>query len=504
MVTLAMVGLTVATLNSLLMVSFRNLDSDLKGYRNEHLSTSNTTQPLAPMQFAASLFCSISTESDRKKYSRTLEDIHRLQFEHNCDASPHRKYYILSMDDARTNRGFMSFIDHEYTPPFALSLFTNRTFVMTTNHDDRPWVYLPRNGKSIPTLCQNRTARDCIFKPVSNCTMAQIESVISFAKKTHNFTAIDYTNSAPNICRKSKDLDPDSFHELTKEYMVIYQRFECNLFWSRGRAMNRGLIETMIERRNWSISYHEFNALIWSVLLRMQENIRSMVHQIARDSLTKYRWTSKRNTIGIPIRGSDKCRRRQSSTTNRTFLNDPEMECVEPQTFLDVAERVNQWTNHTVNAMIVTSEDEDIMDIIRKSAASSSMLTVFNDGDMMQSCGLVQDMDTETRSNELEMMKLILSMLSTMKLQMHSNYYVLQRQSNWAHAIWTLSSCIHCQIDGVHGDIDGNEDEQRYCIDLRGTENNKTILWDPLLFGKEQGTSETENECYRRDRFDEQ
>merc|ERR1711972_859753 len=94
----------------------------------------------------------------------------------------------------------------------------------------------------------------------------------------------------------------------------------------------------------------------------------------------------------------------------------------------------------------------------------------------------------------------MVSMLSTIKLQMHARYYIIQRQSGWAHAIWVLSSCMHCQIDSIHGD--GNEDDDRYCINLKKRENEETIMWDQRLFDQQRTTTNAINECYRPDRWD--
>ena len=406
------------------------------------------------------------------------------------------------MDDSSTERkGFFSFIDTEYTAPFVLSLYTNRTFVMTTNSDREPWHYLPQNGKTIPTLCQNRTGRDCVFKPVSNCSTKQIQKILEFAAKTNNLTVIDY-KSRGMVCKWAPRLNPRSFHELTQDSMVIYQKRECRLFLGRGHVMNKDLIETLIEERNWNISHYEFVALIWSILMRMQNNIQSMVHEVVANSLMKYQWESKRTTIGMPIRGSDKCIPSSDWTqsNDKKFRGSPEMMCFGPHRFLEIAERVKERTNGEADTMIITSEDESIIKVIRNLTAPRAMHAIFNDGDKMPGSGYLWDLGRNIRSNEVEMFQMMLGMLSTIKLQMHARYYIIQRQSNWAHAIWVLSSCIHCQIDGIGSD--GNEDEERYCINLKRRETSETIMWDHRLFDQQQNTTDLMNKCYREDRWD--
>ena len=261
---------------------------------------------IAIESFASSLFCDITkSPSDTIKYKPILKEIYNLQFNHSCDLN--RKYYIFSNQDFNTNRGFMSFIDHQYTPPFILSIYTNRTFIFTKNPDENPWIYLPNNGKNITQLCQNQTGRNCIFKPISNCTEQNILDIINHAKQNNKFAVIDRQNPRikPQICRKSKYFTPSSFHNLTQKYTVIYQKSKCNMFWNRGQTMNRGLVELIIKNREYkNINYFQFSALIWSVIMRLQENIKLIINEIVNQSLVKYKWKSMENTISIPIRAS--------------------------------------------------------------------------------------------------------------------------------------------------------------------------------------------------------
>ena len=414
----------------------------------------------------------------------------------------------------RTNRGFWSFIDHEYTSPFALAMYTNRTFVFTQNSNNRPWIYLPRNGQTIPKLCQNRTGKNCIFKPVSNCTWAQIQNVIKYTKQHDTYTVIDYSHTAPDICKKSKHLDPDKFHELTKNYTLIYQRFECNLFWSHGKSMNRGLIEKLIKQRNWNINYYQYNAIIWSLLIRLQDNIQTIIHSTVRETLIKYKWKSKQNTLSLPIRASDKCAQPDG---NQTYWSKPEMICFEPIQFLQIAQAMQHFSNNAFDTVIITSEDEKIISFV-KNQTDLPFNFIFNDGDILQNSGNLQDMDKTKRNDEVEMFKLVLSMLSTIKLQMHSKYYIIQRQSNWAHAIWGLSSNIHCEIPDM---FQSHDNDDRFCVNLQNIDNMKKIQWDHRLLDQFKLTdlnytlqrildndihhnisTAKDNRCYRTDRFD--
>eukprot|EP01083_Nonionella_stella_P292980 996446_1 len=132
--------------------------------------------------FKSSLFCPLSSEyahaSTRFKYNTIFSHIYQHQFNHtNCKQIPNSKtkYFILSMDDINRDYGFMATINHIYLPPFTLSLFTNRVFLLTANSDEKPYNYLHTNGKNVPEMCQKRNGRNCFFKPVSNCNSNQIE-----------------------------------------------------------------------------------------------------------------------------------------------------------------------------------------------------------------------------------------------------------------------------------------------------------------------------------------
>ena len=201
------------------------------------------------------------------------------------------------------------------------------------------------------------------------------------------------------------------------------------------------------------------------------------------------------------------------------YHNGPEMNCFHPDNFIKIARIIKMYHAH-ITSVIITSEDQSVINYI-KSKDELGLDLIFNDGDMLQNCGLVQDLKEEQKSNEFEMFKILISMLSTLKLQMHSNYYVVQKQSNWGHAIWTMSSCIYC---GIYPEIaPGTE---KYCVNVETLKKTarKTIYWDYRLFGGRDSDeymsgltsmftndvnivhdltmNVTENTCYRKDRYD--
>ena len=468
-------------------------------------------------QFEMSLFYDINKEFDKLKYKKLLSYIYNIQFNHSCDLN--KKYYIFSIEDFPTNRGFMSFIDHQYTQPFILSLYTNRTFIFIKNSDKNPWIYLPKNGITIKNLCKNRTGHHCIFKPISNCTIKQINKIINYAKKNNNYSEINRKNPRikPQICRKSKYFTPDSFHQLTKNYMVIVQKSKCNMFWNRGYIMNRGLIENMININKFNINYFQFSAIIWSIIMRLQENIKEIINNIINNLLLnkyKNKWKSKNKTISLIIRGSDKCM--NNNNNNNQYLNGPEMKCFHPKNFINIAQIIKIFHDE-INSIIITSEDKNIINYIKNNISSSSSLSsifnfIYNDQDIMQNCGLVQDLNDNQKTNEFQMFKLLISMLSTLKLQsQYSNYYIIQKQSNWGHSIWTISSSF-----------DNDNYNNKYCINVETLKNTQKqyIYWDDKLLIDDNNNKNIikskfnnnnnnnliihkyNNNCFRKDRFD--
>ena len=197
------------------------------------------------------------------------------------------------------------------------------------------------------------------------------------------------------------------------------------------------------------------------------------------------------------------------------------MNCFHPDNFMKIAQIIKIY--HTqITSIIITSEDQSVINYIKSKYNGFGLDLIFNDGDMLQNCGLVQDLNEEQKSNEFEMFKILISMISTLKLQMHSNYYIIQKQSNWGHSIWTISSCIYCGI--YHKIIKGTD---KYCINVETLKKTmrKTLYWDYRLFDGKDGdiylsklTSSmfkndvnivhdltinvTENSCYRKDRYD--
>ena len=65
-----------------------------------------------------------------------------------------------------------------------------------------------------------------------------------------------------------------------------------------------------------------------------------------------------------------------------------------------------------------------------------------------------------------------LSMLTTIKLQLHSSFYIIHKQSGWLSLIWLLSSSFNgCQINNK---TDNGMDKN--CINIRGLKVNKSTI----------------------------
>eukprot|EP01084_Bolivina_argentea_P215675 366219_1 len=451
-------------------------------------------------EFKSSLFCPIIHKTDVIKYNKLLNNIYSIQYNNSCDLN--RKYYILSLDKIGRRKGLMAFIDHVYTPPFSLSIFLNRTFIIHTNNDQQnPYFYLPQNGRTIPHLCENRTGRNCIFKSVSNCSQKQIFEIIKYSKKHNSYYAInDIENNS--FCKKeSRTMIPKWFDKLTEDYMVIDQLEDCHLFWDRGPEMNRNIVEIMIKNRNWNINYYQYTAIIWSILLRMQNNVQNIVYNQVKETLIKYKWKSKQQTISLPIRASDKCIPSNigsslywHSKLNWRWGNFPEMECLQNIEWINIAKKIPILHRKDVNKLIITSEDNTVMDFMKNYSFNEYFTPMFNDFDEIPNCGQIIDLK-EKINDEFKSFNYVISMLSTLKLQMHSNYYVIQKLSNWAHAIWLLSSCIHCNILP-----DPFIDNNRYCVSIDLEYNNKYIFWDYNLFnGKHVDLTHVVNSTFSMD-----
>ena len=419
-----------------------------------------------------SLFCPLRHPIDIDKYDIMIKDIYNLQFNDSCDYNSNTKYYI--MDEHDYSYGMFSTIDNYHLRQFISSLATKRKFLIRSI-PNKKWRYLPiNNGKDIKKKCENRTGRDCVFKLVSNCNIQQTQYILKMSDKEKKTLKI-----TPKICDNENIITMKDWINYTEKYKVIHFGLaftaKCNLFKNHLMTI-KSVSNFIIENTNYgNLTYFEFKALIISFLLRVHDNIQNIINKIVSNSLNKYKWKSIYKTLSFPIRGSDKCYRPGKYGEMRCNTMQKNIE-----TIYKFKKRFNKFDN--IDTIIITSEDEKIIEQYRNlSLYLNEFNFIFNDFDIMQSTGnpfkgFKNDKKKFNFTTDEVWLNILISMLSSLKLQMNSNYYVTRTRSNWINGIWSISSSINCQLwmnqtdDIIHFNISNQHKKHCKNFDIKGNE----------------------------------
>ena len=268
------------------------------------------------------------------------------------------------------------------------------------------------------------------------------------------------------------------FISITKDYQVInYQHIfttACDLLKLQP-SMNKPLTQSVIKQHNYgNITFWNFNAFLWSFMMRLQPHMKSKIDDVVRSTLHKYDWTASSKTISLPIRGSDKC------WSNRRH---GEMKCSTMEQNVNAIRKLQTRFGADIDTVIVSSEDQSVLlQYQNLSLSMKDIKFVFNDFDVFPNTGNPIDLKKNTSrfQDDTALFHLFVAMMSTFKLQMHAKYYILNFKSNWIHGIWIVSDGIHCELEPSPMD-----DDQRHCIN----------------FDRQGHEAEIDEFCYRDKRF---
>eukprot|EP01083_Nonionella_stella_P051008 135472_1 len=386
-----------------------------------------------------SLFCPLITESDKNTYSAALNYIYHLQFTRQSE-----KYLIFV--PSKVGCGLFCEIG-QTSIIFGMALATKRTFLyLNDTSANGNYKYLPKlNGKTLP-ICQNRTGRNCIFEAISSFTDKETQWLLQN-------TAQNETYILDDDCDKLYDDGIETIQQLeqkTSKYKIIFIHDDhCKLLRWRHRQLTRDMTQ------NWNISYYQFTALTFSYLLRIHENIRDLIYKEVHSSLfDRYNWSSSETSISLPIRASDKCNH--------------EMLCVR----LSDLDPILQTLKSNYKSIIITSESKEV--IQQTKSIYKDLNHIYNDFDALQGTGNPAQMNMQKDKHSFNV---LMSMLSTLKLQMHSTMYIIERESNWLHGIWLMSANIDCQLNPIHSNI------KKQCVSImdRNVDWNTNHCYRPQL-----------------------
>ena len=419
-----------------------------------------------------------------KSQRQLLTDIFNLQFPQNCkldilnDNNQNGRFYIVQQPGSGIGlfAGFRFWAYYLYQ-----ALMSNRTLIFTGE-----W-----RGWTPPKYC-GKKSRQCLVLPITNCSIVQHDSIhsndeeilddidsddyaaygyayrfenssyyhlIEEAKKINQYVLITPKSLAEKQERKkdfiaqmkAKDknfdinnytFDPDgnysdlAISELASDKLVVQTE---GFHYLALKCYKMSLIRQVSAR--WpGITCVHLESILFNVFLRIQPSLLSIVNNMVYNSVAGIiDHVKPTETISSMIRWSDKCK-------NSDSKGHPEMICFELREYMHIARILKLLLKDQVKNIVVTSEDKHILlnatneTLYDKKDDLYNLTMIINKNDVMQGASMA------TRfSSEKNALTIMLSVLSTMKLQFLGKYYFHVPSSSWVRGVYQLKYYFHCQ-----------------------------------------------------------
>lgn len=355
---------------------------------------------------------------------QVLKQIFANQFPSDCTLDdPNRKYWIV--EQPCDSIGLFATL-RCWTYFFTQALVLNRTFIMTGEW--KSWA--------TEEYCQNKSYT-CFFLPFTNCTINTNDTynIIDKAKENNQYfehSPQNFKTKQYNIGNIWKD-DSDTLKQNFKQQIWYITRD-----W-KFQALHCAEVDDMLRKR-WNVNCLRYQAIIFSYLLRIQPSLLAIVNNIVYDSLINMPQLSQfrpENTISAMIRWGDKC-----SNSNSNGIK--EMDCFTLDEYVSISKEI-KILRPDITHIIVTSESEEIIKNITNQTFYDSekldgMNVVINRKDIMQGASKIVGY-----SHNNNVFTVMISMLSTMKLQFCAKYYFHATSSSWVSSIYFMSKYLKCK-----------------------------------------------------------
>ena len=377
----------------------------------------------------STLFCPLISDRDQKKFEKPLQYIHRLQF----GAATNSPKFFLHDNWKMAGEGSVM---EGVLSAFSTAMALKRTFLEKTD----TFRWLRGNGSDVP-ICEGRRNRNCVLFPHSVFDDSAIRDI------QDRYNSLNQT-----LTLKCEDVEPLQNGSMTlREFREMTDRYP--LIINKCARLNPSTLKLWVDDRargdsSWSLQEYEWLALAESFLLRFRDNVREHMDGETRQILDRYRWTGSAQTIALPIRRSDKCGK--------------EMDCPPLNAFAEIVKDLKA-KHPEISAVIVTSEDQTVLDWAKKHLNVPGVVTMFNDFDLIFGTG-----DPRAYSKKVDAIEGVagyISMWQTFKLQMNAKYYVVARRSNFLHQIFVVRHHLDCGIYENHEEKTVVDAE---CIEVEG------------------------------------
>ena len=365
-------------------------------------------------------------------FKKLLNDVFRLQFPVDCSLNGNNNTNRFYIFDQHCGGGLFAFL-HCFAGHMYKALITNRTFIFNT---------IPTEYWMLKEYCDNK-GDECFFLPITNCSLYDIKSNYSLIQDAKNKNEYFFHTPMTRV-----ELNNTIFSKYYREKRVIHES-----------GFRRPAIGCDTVSRLWNgMKCYEFTSMMFNIFLRIQPSLFSIINKMVYKSLQEYILQKQQydspflasnfsdiyiykphETISAIIRWGDKC------YNNPLKIGRAEQECFTLKEYVNAFKELQILLDYNLTSMIVTSDSREIIQEISDKSLYDpindlyNMSLIFNKFDIMQAAGVMKD---SLNSNPISVM---LSMLSTIKLQFGGKYYVHSGTSGWSSGIFALKRLFNCQ-----------------------------------------------------------
>jgi len=282
------------------------------------------------------------------------------------------------------------------------------------------------SGVTNSSLCPNAAAQDawqCYFEPISSCTVEDALNIagVKTAEELRRNRELSYWSFGSKIGK----ISPDT---LLKKRVVF-----IDMYFPWMSKQSKAIRDRMSGFGELISSEHDdlYLGIAMRYIIRLNPPTVKAFRPAIEKEVAKLNNVRASKTISLPIRGADKCGTPvlDDGTLGRSRF---ESACLPFETYMNAVAAIRK-VSVSIDTVIITSEDSRYIKAAKAlqeklSKSDDKLRLVFNDLDEQQGDSRWENLAGSTQHSHA---KIIFSMWSTLELQMHATYYVMNCNSHW-------------------------------------------------------------------------